>query len=448
MSGTISSVARRPYLALRHRDFRRLWISQLVSLTGSQMQVVAINWHIYLLTGSPLALGFVGLTRVVPIILFSLWGGVVADRHDRRRLLFLTQSGLALVAPPLPGPPFSRRETVWLIYLLNALSAAAVAFDNPARQSLLPRLVPPEDLPGALSLNLTVFHAAMIVGPALAGLLIAGTGAVFGPGPGGAATVTGVGASVIGLAWVYAINAVSFLAVLVTLLTMRASGSPAAGNRPEEHPLAALRAGLRFVFTTPLMVWTMVLDFFATFFSGAMSLLPIFADRILKTGPAGYGLLVSAPGLGALAGSLYLSIAPLPRRQGRVFLWAVAAYGLATIVFGLSRSYLLTFLALAATGLADLVSTVIRQTLRQLITPDELRGRMTSVNMIFFMGGPQLGELEAGLVASAFASVALGVTVSVVSGGLATVLAALVVAALAPGIRDYDRAGMQWSEGS
>jgi len=182
----------------------------------------------------------------------------------------------------------------------------------------------------------------------------------------------------------------------------------------------------------------MALDFFATFFSGAMSLLPIFADRILGAGPVGYGFLVAAPALGALAGSLFTSLKPLPRKQGRVLLWSIAAYGFATIVFGFSRSYVLTLIALAGTGLADLVSTVIRQTLRQLITPDELRGRMTSVNMIFFMGGPQLGELEAGLVASLFASVAVGATVSVVSGGLVTLLGVAIVARMSPALRAYD----------
>ncbi len=428
------SLRRRPYLALRNRDFRRLWTSQLVSLTGSQMQMTAINWHVYLLTGSPLALGFVGLTRVVPIVLFSLWGGVVADRHDRRRVLFLTQTALTLVALALAALTFLRRENLGWIYALNAFSAAAGAFDAPARQALVPRLVPREELPAALSLNLTVFHAAMIAGPALAGLLIAGSGAVLSHGPSSAVHAAGT----MGLAWIYVLNAASFLGVLGALATMRVSGAIFRSEAQSEPPLASLRAGLRFVFTTPIMVWTMVADFFATFFSGSMSLLPIFADRVLGVGPAGYGLLVSAPGLGALAGSLYTSVVPLPRRQGRVFLWSVAAYGAATIVFGLSRSYVLTFLALAATGLFDLVSTVIRQTIRQLVTPDEIRGRMTSVNMIFFMGGPQLGELEAGLVASLFASVAVGVTVSVVSGGLATVLVAAAISVLAPVVRIYD----------
>ena len=428
---------RSPYRALQHRDFRRLWLAQLVSITGSQMQVVAINWHVYLLTRSPLALGFVGLTRVLPIIVFSLWGGILADRYDRRRVMFVTQTAMTLVATGLAALTFSGGETLWLIYALNALSAAAVAFDAPSRQALVPRLVPASDLQGAITLNLTSFHVAMIGGPAVAGLLIAGRGmgilsAAPGQAPGGALSGTE------GLGWIYALNALSFLAVLFALGTMKTSGKVEPGEHTDQHPLLALKTGLRFVFTTPLIVWTMTLDFFATFFSGAMSLLPIFADQILRVGPRGYGLLVAAPGLGALAGSLFTSIRPLPARQGRVFLWAVGAYGLATVVFGFSRSYTLTLVALAGTGLADLVSTVVRQTLRQLATPDELRGRMTSVNMIFFMGGPQLGELEAGFVAWLFASVAVGATVSVVSGGAATIAVAALVAGLSPRVRNYD----------
>lgn len=427
---------RRPYHALRHRDFRRLWASQLVSLTGSQMQVAAINWHVYLLTRSALALGFVGLTRVVPIILFSLWGGVVADRRDRRRVMFAAQAVMALVSAALAALTLARRETLWTIYALNGLLAAAVAFDGPARQALTPRLVPEEDLPGALSLNLTVFHAAMIAGPALAGLMIAGGGAGLLPG---AARLAEGGRDTPLLALINALNALSFVAVLAALATMRTSGEVAAGGAPQSRPVAALREGFRFVLTTPIMVWTTALDFFATFFAGSMSLLPIFADQVLRVGPAGYGWLAAAPAVGAVLGSLYTSIRPLPRRQGVVFLWAVAAYGVATVTYGLSRSYALTIAALAATGLADVVSTVIRQTLRQLITPDALRGRMTAVNMIFFMGGPQLGEMEAGLVASLFASAAVGVSVSVVSGGLATLAVAGVVAAATPVVRGYQR---------
>jgi MFS family permease len=329
---------------------------------------------------------------------------------------------------------FAGHESLGALYAANVLLAAATAFDNPARNALVPRLVPFAELPAALSLNLTMFHAAFIGGPALAGLLIAGVGL-----PHGLAALAGSGASpdTARLALIYALNALSFLGVLLALVLMRTSGRVEPGSGRHEPPLAALREGLRFVFRTPIIVWTMGLDFLATFFAGSLSLLPIFADKVLHAGPAGYGWLVSAPALGALAGSLYASVRHLPERQGRLLLGSIAAYGAATVVYGLSRSYWLTFLALALGGLADLVSTVIRQTLRQMLTPDALRGRMTSVNMIFFMGGPQLGELEAGLLASLFASAAVGVTVSVVSGGVATVLLAAGVAVLAPVVRAY-----------
>jgi MFS family permease len=416
----------RPYHALRHRDFRHLWIAQLVSQTGSQMQVVAINWHVYLLTKSPLALGFVGLTRVLPIVVFSLWGGVLADRADRRRVMFASQSSMAAVSVALAVLAFVHRDSVAAIYALNAVQASAASFDNPARQSLIPRLVPIADLPGALALNITMFQAATIAGPALAGAVLAGASAL----------PAFAGTTAVGL--IYALNAVSFLFVLAALVGMRTSGAPEPGGAPQEPPLRALRSGLRFVFTTPLMVSTMAIDFVATFFSGAMSLLPIVADQVLHVGPSGYGWLAAAPATGALLGSLYTSVRPLPRRQGVALLWAVAAYGAATVAYGLSRSYLLTFLALAGTGLSDVLSTVIRQTLRQLITPDALRGRMTAVNMIFFLGGPQLGEREAGVVASYFLPVAFGVTVSIVSGGLVTIATAALVAATLPIVRRYE----------
>jgi len=411
----------RPYLSLRHRDFRRLWVAQLISLTGSQMQAAAIDWHVYLLTRSPLALGMVGLSRVIPIVSLSLLGGVVADRYDRKRVMLCTQLTMTAVAALLGFLTFSHHETLWTLYVLTGMTSAAGSFDNPARQALVPRLVPREDLPGALAMNLTMFHAGMIGGPALAGVLIAAAGE-----------------GTRGLAWIYLTNAASFLAVLTTLVTMRASGRVDATSVARESPAQSLRQGLRFVFSTPVMVWTMALDFVATFFSGANALLPIFADQVLKVGAFGFGWLRAAPALGALVGSIYTALKPIPARQGRVFLWAVAAYGFATVVFGLSRSYALTFVALAATGLADLVSTVVRQIVRQMITPDAMRGRMTSVNMIFFMGGPQLGELEAGLVASLFASAAIGASVSVVSGGLATILMAGLCAWRAKVVRDYD----------
>jgi len=421
----------KPYLALKHRDFRRMAISMLVSLVGSQMQNVAIDWHVWVLTRSPLALGFVGLVRVVPIVILSLVGGLVADRRDRRHVLILTQSAMTLVALALGVVTLLGRDAVWVIYLLTACTSAAGAFDNPSRQALLPRLVPEKDLPGALAIMLSGFQAASIGGPALTGLILAGTA---GAAPVGAALKGHAG----GLALIYFLNAVSFLGVLVTLFTLQTSGEVARAEGAPENPLVSLKKGLRFVFTTPILVWTMTLDFFATFFAGSMSLLPIFADQVLKAGPAGYGWLRAAPGIGALVGSVWTSVHSLPRRQGRVFLSAVAVYGAATIVFGLSRGFWLTFGALALVGLSDTISTVVRQTVRQLVTPDGLRGRMTGVNMIFFMGGPQLGELEAGFVASLFASAALGASVAVVSGGVGTLLVVAFIAARARIVRDYD----------
>jgi MFS family permease len=420
----------RPYHVLRHRDFRLLWAAQVLSLTGTWMQSAAAHWHIYLLTGSPIALGALGLSRVLPIIVFSLAGGVVADRFDRRRVMLATQTLTALCGAALAGFTLLGRDSAWLIYGVYALMGAAIAFDGPARQSLVPRLVPARDLPAAVTLNLTASQVAQMGGPALAGAWIAVSSAATFESAGAGATRA--------LGWIYAVNALSFVAVIAVLLVLQTSGGVVASGAARESLGSSLREGLRFVFRTPLLVWTMGLDFVATFFSGALSLLPIVADRLLGVGAAGYGWLVAAPAAGALLGSLLTSVRPLPRRQGRVLLWAVAAYGLATVGYGLSRSFALTIIALAATGFADLISTVIRHTLRQLVTPDALRGRMTSVSAIFFMGGPQLGEMEAGLVAGLFASQLVGVTASIVSGGLLTVLATAWVALRARVLRAYE----------
>lgn len=416
-----------------------MWGSQLVSLVGTQMQSAALHWHVYLLAGSPLALGAVGLTRVVPLVAFSLAGGVLADRADRRRVLLATQSVMLLASALLAGLTLLGHASLWTLYGLNAVLAGAAAFDNPARQAMVPRLVPARELSGALSLNIAMFHAATIGGPALAGLLLASGLGSSGGTPAG--LNLDLGAQGLRLGLIYAANALSFLGVLFALLALRTSGVVEPLGGAHEPPLRALAEGWRFVLATPLMVWTTGLDFLATFFAGSLSLLPIVADRILGVGPHGYGWLVAAPAAGALLGALRASARPLPHAQGRVLLVAVAFYGLTTAAYGLSRSFPLTLAMLAAGGLADAISTVIRQTLRQELTPDALRGRMTAFNMIFFMGGPQLGELEAGLVASLFASVEIGVTASVVSGGLLTVLVTALVAGRARVVRDYRRAG-------
>jgi MFS family permease len=385
--------------ALRHRNFRLLWAGQLVSFSGSMMQSAAILWHVSLLVPpdkKALALGLVGLVRILPIIVFSLISGVVADAFDRRRLMFLTQSGMLVSAAVLAFLTFRGLEVVWPLYLLAALSSAAGAFDGPARQSLLPNLVPEEDLPNAIALNTTMFQMASVFGPTLAGVVIA----------------------TLGVAWAYAFNALSFLAVIVALVLMRNVPERNA-DAPRDVTFGAALEGIRFVFRNPVIRGTMLLDFFATFFSSATALLPIFAQDILNVGARGYGWLYAAPSIGAVVASIAtVRLMHRIERRGRVLVLAVVGYGLATVIFGLSKTFWLTFLCLALTGVTDTVSTVLRNLIRQLATPDHLRGRMTSVNMIFFMGGPQLGELEAGLVAQAF-----GAPASVVSGGVACLLA-------------------------
>lgn len=413
----LASARRSSFSALRHRDFRLLWMGQLVSVTGTQMQLVAINWHVYLLTKSPVALGLVGLVRVVPIILCSLVGGVVADAVDRKRLLMITQAVMLLSAAGLAAITAYGLRNVWPIYLLTAIASAATAFDAPARQALLPSLVPAEDFPNAVSLGLIVFQLSMIVGPAIAGLLLG----AYSP------------------ALVYALNALSFIAVILAVLLIRTSGrAAAAGNEASRVSLAALREGLRFVWRTPVIVQTMTLDFVATFFASATALLPIFAEEILKVGARGLGILASAPAMGAVLAALVMARLGAVRKQGAVIVIAVAVYGAATVAFGLSRIFWVSLLMLAVTGAADTVSTVLRQTIRQLVTPDNLRGRMTSVNMIFFMGGPQLGEMEAGAVAAL-----IGAPLAVVTGGVGCLVAAALAPWMAKSLLSYESGATQ-----
>jgi MFS family permease len=404
-----------PLVALRHRNFRLLWGSQLVSMAGSMMQSAAILWHVSLLVPAPqrgLALGMVGLVRILPIVGFSLVSGVVADALDRRRLMLVTQTGMALAAGVLALLTFRGLHALWPVYLLAAVGSAFGSFDGPARNSLIPTLVPREHLPNAISLNTIMFQSASVIGPAIGGLVI----------------------GELGVACAYALNAASFLCVIGALLRMRDLAPREPHQRGELSARAALE-GLRFVFTAPLIRSTMLLDFFATFFASATALLPIFAQDILRVGAHGYGLLAAAPSVGALLASVAL-VPMVDRidRRGATMLWSVLAYGLATVGFGVSRAFALTFVWLALTGAADTVSMVIRNIVRQLNTPDGMRGRMTSVNMIFFMGGPQLGELEAGLVANAW-----GAPFSVVTGGLGCLLATAWVAWRTPALRAYRR---------
>jgi len=400
------------FSALRHRDFRLLWMGQIVSVTGSQMQSVAINWHVYLLTKSAFALGMVGFFKGVPIVLCSLMGGVVADAMDRRRLMIATQTVMLISAAALAFVTLAGLQSVWPIYLLTAAASGATAFDIPARQALMPTLVPAKDFPNAVSLGLMVFNVALIVGPAIGGFLLASHGP----------------------AAVYGINAISFVAVIAALAAMSTSGRiNEAKEQANRVSYAALKEGLAFVWRTPVIVQTMTLDFAATFFASATALLPIFAAEILHVGARGVGLLAAAPAVGSVVTALLIARAGGFRRQGSIVIWAVAIFGLATVAFGISRAFWFSILMLAITGAADTVSTVLRQTIRQLATPNHLRGRMTSINMVFFMGGPQLGEVEAGVAASL-----IGAPLSVVIGGVGSLLSAGIAAVKAKALLNYE----------
>jgi len=411
--------------ALQYRDFRLFWIGRFLSTTGSQMQLIAVNWHIFaLLRGQTytlalfgrefdlgaeaLGLGTLGLVRIVPIVLFALLGGILADTTDRRKLLIWVQTAAMLFAAILAILTLNGRITIPLIYLLTAAGSAAAAFDEPARQSIVPNLVPAKHLTNAVSLNTMLWELATIIGPAVGGVL--------------------VGSFDVGV--VYAVNAVSFTAVIIALLLMNYRGRAAAANTGLGW--SALVEGFRFTYRTRIIWGTMLLDFMATFFSSARTMLPIVATDLLSLGPAGYGLLATAQPVGALLAGGVMALRQDIYRQGFVLLVSVAVYGAATALFGFSTVFWLSYVLFALTGAGDTVSTVIRGTLRQLNTPDHLRGRMTSVNMMFFMGGPQLGELEAGLVAAAF-----GVPLAIVSGGIITVVLTAVIAWRYPSLRNY-----------
>jgi MFS family permease len=380
--------------SLKNRRFFYLWSGQLLSIAGTQMQIWALFWHIRTLTEEPIALGGIGLARILPIVIFSLISGVIADSFNRTKILFITQSCAALLALVLGMLTQFGQITIWHIYLLTALQAIAIAFDGPARQALVPNLVPAKDLPNAFSMTSIAWQTGSILGPALTGFTIA-----FG-----------------GQQAVYYINAISYLAVIIALILI--------GNVPQTKTdriagvsWSSIKEGVHFIVNKPIILSTMLLDFVATFFASANTLMPIVARDILKVGVVEYGWLSAAPSVGAVIAAFIVSQIHELRRQGPLFLGSVVVFGLATVIFGLSTSIVLAWGALAVTGAADSVSTIIRNTIRQLQTPDFLRGRMTSVNQIFFQGGPQLGEVEAGVVAQLF-----GAPFAIISGGIGCIV--------------------------
>jgi MFS family permease len=397
--------------ALRHRAFALLWFGLMISIVGSQMQQWALFWHISQLSKDPIAVSIVGGVRFVAVLAFSLLGGLVADRYNRKTILFLTQTTSMAVALVLGFLTLSGDIRLWHIYLLTGVQAAAMAFDLPARQSLVPNLVPRADLPSAFSLQSIAFSTGSIVGPALSGVVI----------------------GYLGQEYVYLINAATFLGVIVALALL--GPVPQSRTLVERGLRAAwtdIRQGVTFIRDQPLILSTMILDFIATFFSSANTLLPFFAQNILHIGEVAYGWLAAAQSIGAVLVGIIASQFRNIRYQGMLLLGSVVVFGAATIVFGMSRLYGIIFLALALMGAADSVSTIIRNTIRQLNTPDSLRGRMTSINQIFFMGGPQLGEIEAGAVAQFF-----GLPFAIITGGIGTILGVWLIVSIWPALPRY-----------
>jgi MFS family permease len=398
--------------ALKHRGFALLWFGLIISIVGSQMQQWALFWHISTLSKDPIAVSIIGGVRFVAVLAFSLLGGLVADRYNRRTIMLITQSISMLVALALGLLTLSGKISLFYIYALTAVQAAAMAFDLPARQSLVPNLVPREVLPSAFSLQSIAFNTGSIIGPALSGVVI----------------------GYLGQEYVYILNAVTFLAVLLALILM--GPVPQSRSQVQRGMRAAwtdIQDGVRFIRNQPLILSTMILDFIATFFASANTLLPFFAQNVLHVGEVAYGWLASAQSIGAVLVGLIASQYHHIRRQGILLLGSVVVFGGATIVFGVSRILVVIFLALALMGAADSVSTIIRNTIRQLNTPDSLRGRMTSINQIFFMGGPQLGEIEAGAVAQFF-----GVPFAIISGGIGTILGVWLIVSLWPALPRYN----------
>lgn len=392
--------------ALAHVQYRRYLIGSFVSNVGNTLQAAAIALHVYTLTGSSLMVGLLGLVRVGPLLVFSLLGGIVADHHDRRKVMMATQGGMALIALALVLMQAFNVESVGLIYLLVALAAIARAFDGPARQAMVANLVPPRDLPNAIGLNGISWRLSDVLGPLLVGAVVLTQG-VPALGPFGTS---------------YLINLVSYGAVFWSLWLLPPKPPEGiSGDRPQNlrQLIEGIKDGLKFVHQTPVLRSTMWIDFWATFFSSADALLPAFAKDVLKVGDAGFGVLQASIGVGALLGAVVMTWLPTIRHQGRWVIAMVGLYGVFTVLFGFSSNVGLAVFFLAGTGFADMVSTVLRQTIRQLATPDSLRGRMSATSMLFNITGPQLGDFEAGAV-----SALTGERWSVALGGMASTLIA------------------------
>jgi MFS family permease len=389
------------------RDVIAYLVARFCAGTAMMMLRAGILWHVFDLSHSTFRLGLVGIVQFVPALGLMLVGGVLADTYDRRRIIMVAQSGWLASAIMLAIAVQTGHVTVPLLYAVVLCVAVCSAFDSPARAALLPMLVPRELLPRAVTIASTNQALAFASGPALAGILIA---------------AFGIGA-------VYIAYAALVLCSIGAMALVGRTRQEPTGRAPS---LAAVREGLAFVRRQPVVLGCMTLDMFAVIFGGAVALLPVYANDILHVGPRGYGLLSSAAELGALATSLVLSVAPPVRHAGRTLLVTVAVFGLATIAFGLSRSFPLSVAAYVLVGVADQVSVVMRSTAIQLSTPDALRGRVSAVNMLFIGASNQLGAAESGFLAALTTP-----TVSVVSGGIGCLVVVAVVAATMPALGRY-----------
>ncbi|MCK6371434.1 MAG: MFS transporter [Gammaproteobacteria bacterium] len=392
---------------LRHRDFGFFLAGRFLSAMAVQIQNVAVGWLVYDITGSALALGLVGLATFLPAVGLALLTGHAADRYDRRRILVSCYLLTVLTALGLLACAWVRLEAMWPVYALVLVFGATRAFANPAGQALLPNLVPREELGAAIAWGSSGWQTATIIGPAVGGVLY-----------------------VVGEVAVFSTVALMFLttAALFAAIRHRASASP---SQPVSRTV--LLAGIGFIRSRPVILGAISLDLFAVLLGGATALLPIFARDILAVGPSGLGLLRSAPAAGALAMALWLIWRPLRRHAGRRMFQAVAAFGIATIGFGLSKNFLLSLGFLFVLGAADMVSVVIRQTLVQMETPDSMRGRVSAVNSVFIGASNELGEFESGVLAAL-----IGVVPCVVVGGAGTLLVAALWARWFPALRERD----------
>jgi MFS family permease len=398
-----------PYAAFRIPEYRRYAFGYLVTNLGANMQSVGVGWEIYERTGSAMALGWVGLIQALPIMLLALPSGQMADRFDRRRVALLGQFFMGMCSLGLATISHARGPVEWM-YLMLFLGAVGRAFFWPASQALLPQLVSDDLFGNAVTWRSTGFQISCVAGPALGGLMIGPQHTTM---------------------WVYLVDAAMTLVNCYCVSTLRARPVAQTG---ESASVKTLLAGFRYVLDNKLILAAITLDLFAVLLGGATALLPIYAKDILRVGPQGLGWLRAAPAVGAVCMAVTLSHLPPMRRAGRALLLAVTAFGIVTIVFGLSPSFWLSLLALAGCGAADNISVVIRHSLVQLRTPNEMRGRVSAVNSVFISASNELGEFESGTVARFFGPVA-----SVVSGGVGTILVVLLTAWVWPEIRNLGR---------